>query len=50
MSDEQTGRTDEEEGTPLADDELDEVAGGKILNRGNRRSGSDSDEEKMIKD
>ena len=51
MSDEPTGRTEEEEeATPLADDELDEVAGGKILNRGNRHAAVDNDGEELIKD
>ena len=43
MSDEATG-TNEMEETPLADDELDEVAGGKIINRGGASSDQGDDE------
>jgi len=38
MSDEQAPKTDEMESMDLVDDELDEVAGGKILNRANPES------------
>ena len=42
MSDEDKGTSETEE-TPLADDELDEVSGGKILNRGGSSSQDDED-------
>ena len=42
MSDEPTAGTDEQDGT-LADDELDEVSGGKILHRGNPGSSEEGD-------
>ena len=35
MSDQTTTGAEEQDETPLADDELDEVSGGKILHRGN---------------
>ena len=42
MSDEDKG-TNEMEETPLADEKLDEVSGGKILNRGGSSSQDDED-------